>query len=149
MKTRGPHHRQDGCRSTSSRSTPHLIGRGPDRPVKTRGPPHGQCGATHVEPITHRLRPGLAHQFFRRWAAVRSGLSIFWMLGRSPVHHIFNVSWPGPSHFRRFTVRPGPAHHCFKFSVRSGPTITFSKYSARPITIFRSSWPGPARTTGP
>ena len=148
MKTRGPHHRQDGCRSTSSRSTPHLIGRGPDRPVKTRGPPHGQCGATHVEPITHRLRPGLAHHFSRRWAAVRPGLSISgcWAAARpiifstfyGPVHHIFEVLRPGP-------VRPIIIS---KLSVRSGPTITFSEYSARPITIFRSSWPGPARTTG-
>ena len=67
----------------------------PDRPVKTRGPPHGQGGAAHIEPTSHGPRPGLAH-------------------------HIFEVSrpWPArPINFSKFSDRPGPAHHIFEILV--------------------------------
>ena len=48
-----------------------------------------------------------------------------------PTHRIFEVARPGPARSIIFS----------KFSARSGP--------ARPITIFRSAWPGSAWTTGP
>ena len=56
-------------------------------------------------------RLGPARQIDGCWAAVR----------------------PGPSHFRSFTAKPGPAHQFFKIL---GP--------ARPTAIFRSDRPGAA-----
>lgn len=41
-------------------STQHLIGGGPSRLVKTRGPPYGWGGGAHVEPISHGSRLGVA-----------------------------------------------------------------------------------------
>ena len=58
-------------------STPHLMGSGPGRPVKTHGPPHGPGGAAHIEPKSHGPRPGPVHQISRGWAAARPGPSIF------------------------------------------------------------------------
>ena len=62
VKTLERPHGQDGCRSRRSSSTPHLMGRGPDRPVKTPGSPHGRAerpiqspyvmGRGPVRPIT-------------------------------------------------------------------------------------------------
>ena len=53
MKTHGTPHGQDLSRISCSSSTPHLIGRGLDRPVKTRGPSRGQGGAARKEPTFH------------------------------------------------------------------------------------------------
>ena len=70
-----------------------MMGRGPARPIKY------QFGG---------LRPGLARQSFRGWAAAR----------------------PSPSHFQKFTARPiifskvsarpGPAHHMAARHMRHG-----------------------------
>ena len=101
----------------ASGSTPQPMGRGPGRPVKTGGPPHGQGGAAHDR----------AHN---SWAA-RPG----------PAHHIFKFSRPGtaspgPSHFQN--IRPGPARLIAIFSPAwPGP-------DHRPITspgVFASTTP--------
>ena len=66
--------------------SPHLMGRGPARPIKFRedGP-----------------RPGPAHQIFIGWAEARPGSSIFQRMGRGPAQPItFSISH-GPA-------RPGP-----------------------------------------
>ena len=42
VKTRGPSHGQDGCRSSSSSYISHIMSRDPGRPVETRGPSNGQ-----------------------------------------------------------------------------------------------------------
>ena len=148
VKIHGPSYKQDGCTINSNSSTPHLMGRGPDLFVKTRGPPHGQGGAAHMSlhlmgrgrarPIKFRNdvpRPGSTHQFFRRCTVIRPGPSNFWMLGRDQARSITFSSFHGPA-------RPGP-----KISISRA--ITLSKYSARPGPSQLSDGPGPARTTGP
>ena len=149
-------HGQDGLRHRtyySSNSTPHFVGRGPGRPVKTRGPLHGLCRAAHIKPTPHGPRPGPAHQ-------------IFYMMGRGPARpikllddgprpgpaHQVSTRWaaarPGPSNF--FNSRPGPARPTkfSKFSARPGPAHQFFQTlgSARPsLSHFQVFRPGPAR----
>ena len=124
--------------------------RGQDRPMKTRGPPHGQSGAAHTEPTSHGPRPGPAHQITGRWAAARSGRSIFQMMSR--------LALPGPSYLR--VLGRGPARPItfskFYGPIRSGPSfsqnsrpgpvrpITFSKYSARSGPAHHNFQIGPA-----
>ena len=100
VKTHEPPHGQDRCRSSSS-IVHHIMGRGPDRPMKTRGPHHGQGGAAHIEPTSHGPRPG-------------------------PAHHIFEVSRLSPARpikFKKNSARPGPAHHNFQNGLaRPGPS---------------------------
>ena len=97
--------------------SPHILGRGPARPIKLSedGP-----------------RPGPGHQNFIGWAAARPRPSHFQTFtARSgparpgPAHQIFKSLGP---------ARPGTSH--FQMS-RPGP--------ARSVTFFRSAWPGPAR----
>ena len=91
------------------------MGRGPGRPVKTRGPSHGQDGCRSSRSSIHlswaAARTGPAHQFLDD--GPRPG----------PAHQISGccaAAGPGPSHFRSFTARP--ASHFFpKFSARPGP----------------------------
>ena len=108
--------------------TPYLMGRGPDRPMKTRGRLHGQGGAVHIEPIYHGPRPGPAHQISGWWAAARPGPSILQMMGgrarpstfskfhgpARPAHHFFKIlgpARPGPSHFCKYSAGLGPLAH--------------------------------------
>ena len=137
VRTRGRPHGHGRRRSSSSSSTPHLLGSGPGRPIKRHGPPHGPGGAADIEPTSHGLRPGPAHPISKGWAAARPGLSKFQRMGRGPTQPITFSIFHGPA-------RPGPS---IIPTSRDGPArlITFSKVSARPITIFRSDRPGPAR----
>ena len=89
---------------------PHLMGRGPARPIKFRddGP-----------------QPGPAHPF-------RS----FQTMGGGPAHRIsgcWAVARPGPSHHRSFTARPGLVHHFPKIldAARPGPSHV---QNTRPMT---------------
>ena len=106
--------------------SPHLMGRGPARPIKIfRGwaaPGPGPSKFSEDGP-----RPGPAHENFRGWAAAQPSPSHFKFSPPGPAHQIFNVS-----------ARPGPAHDIFKGFGR-----------ARPVTIFRSARPGPDQTNGP
>ena len=54
-----------GGRRSSSSSTPHVMVCGRGQAVETRGPPHVQGGAAHVEPTSHGPRPGLIHDNFQ------------------------------------------------------------------------------------
>ena len=120
VKTRGRPHGHGG-RRRSSNSTSHLMGSGPGRPVKTHESPHGPGGAAHIEPTSHRPRPGPAHQIWRGWVAAWPDPSIFQRMGcgpaptiknpadrprPDPAQHIFIFLRPGPA-------RPGPTHHIF------------------------------------
>ena len=59
-------------------------------------------------------RPGPAHQFFRGWAAAR----------------------PSPSHFQRFTARPGPAHHMAARPMKRGLYMGRpDNYVGRPVDL--------------
>ena len=126
------------------------MGHGPDRPAKTRGPPHGQGGVAHIEPTSRGPRPGPAHQIFRGWAAARPGPSQFQRIGRGPTQPITFASFygsarpgpiiffkrlgparPGPS--RTPKSLPGPARHNFRIGpARPGP-------DKRPMTSPNSS----------
>lgn len=96
----------------ASGSTPHIMGRAPGRPVKTRGPPRGQGGAPDVEPTSHW--PGLSNfEMMSRALARPTNLSddtpqpgtahpTSRMLDRDPTRLItcsifHSPAWPGPS----------------------------------------------------
>ena len=88
-------HTQNSRSWSCSCSTPHIMGHGPGRPVKTHGPPHRPGGTAHIEPTSHGPRPG-------------------------PAHHILSFSRPGPARpikFSKVSARPGPS----QFSDRPGP----------------------------
>ena len=72
-----------------------MMGRGPARPIKNLNFV-GRGLARPVKFSEDGPRPGPDHQIFRGWAAVG----------------------PSPSHLKKFTAWPGPAHHFFK---RLGP----------------------------
>ena len=118
-----------GHRRLSSSSTPHILGRGRGRPVKTRGPPHGPGRSVHVEPIYHRPRSGPAHQICILWATARPGPSFFQRIGHGPARPI-NFSEDGP--------RPSPTHHVFKIF---GP----ARLGTSRFKILGPARPGPAR----
>ena len=83
VKTRGRPHGHGGRRSsTSSSGTPHLMGSGPGRLVKT----HGPGGAARIEPTSHGPRPSPSN---------------FGGMGRGKA---------GPIKFSEDGPRPGPAH---------------------------------------
>ena len=111
------------------------MGSGPGRPVKTHGPPHGPGGAAHIEPTSHRPRPGPAHQIPRGCAAARPGPSKFHSMGRGLARPI-KISEDGP--------RPGPAHHIANFS-RPGPAHQFFKSLGPAGPARHNSQIGPAR----
>ena len=121
-----PKHTQKSRRSSSS--TPHLMGHGPGRPVKTRGRSHRHVGgrscSSSSAPNLMGSAPGRASEHvclaerhiwvtYRAdisWAAVRPGASNFERMGRGPARptSFSKVSpRPGPS---PFSDRPGPAH---------------------------------------
>lgn len=77
----------------SKDSTPHFMGRGPGRLVKTRRPRHGLGGAARVD----------AHI---SWAAARPSPPHFQFITLGPVRPIKF------SHFQN--CRPGPAKHIFE-----------------------------------
>ena len=78
-----------------------LMSRGPARPIKvSSGGPH----------------PGPAIQFFRRWAAVRPGPSLFQRMGLGPAQPITFSKIHGPA----MTWQRGPSNIGF---VRAGPTL--------------------------
>ena len=47
-------------------------------------PPHGPGGAVNTEPTSHGVRPGLANQICRGWAAARPGPSKSQRTGHGP-----------------------------------------------------------------
>ena len=99
------------------------MGRGPDRPVKTRGSLHGQGRAAHIEPTSHGPRP-----ITFRDDGPRPGP-------------------PRPINFLDDGPRPGPVRHVtfLKFHGPARP-INFSKFSTRPgRSYFQNTRPGPAR----
>ena len=142
---------------TCSSSRPHLMGRSPGRPVKTRGRPHGHGGHRSSSSSTRNLvgsgpgrpvkthgpphGPGGAAHIEPTSHGPRPG----------PAHQIsrgWAATRPGPSNFQRMGRRPArsikisedgprpdPAHHIFDFPgpARPGPSI------------FQKSRPGPAR----
>ena len=149
--TTQPHPRSRTCSS----STPHLMGYGPGRPVKTRGRPHGHGGrrisssrstphlmvsgpGRSVKPHGPPHGPGGAAHIEPTSHGQRPG----------PAHQMsrgWAAARPGPSKFQRMGrgpawpikisedgSRPGPAHHIFNFS-QPDPArpINFSKISAR------------------
>ena len=127
------------------RRTLHVMGHGPGRHMKTRGPSHGKDGRLLVVvSLLHIISwawPGLACEYIwgPSWAgrsgsrrvhisgaSARPGLSIFKMTGRGPARH---------------TNRP--AHYisgCWA-ATRPGQSIT-------PNSRAGSVRPGPAGTTG-
>ena len=161
--------RADVVAVLASMSTPHVMGRGPGRPAKTRWP---QQYTTY-----HGPRPGPAHENTwatswagRRgpyrahisWAAARPSPAVFHRMGRgsrpikflshgprpSLTHQIF-ITWaaarPGPSHFHFFTARP---INFSKFSARPSPAhhnFTFLGPARPGQSKFQISRPGPAR----
>ena len=117
-------------------STPHIMGYGPGRPAKTRGPSHGPGECRHRSssstPRIMDLGPGRPvktrgprhergrsspHKAHMSWTAARPGPTNFESMGRGPPRPInFQDYRPGPvrlgpSHF--LVARPGPT--------RSGP----------------------------
>ena len=112
--------------SCCSSNSPHLMGHGPGRPVKTRGPLRGPGGAAHMEPTYHGPRPGPAHQCLRvdRRPAHPIDVSEDGP-GPGPSHHIFTFSRPSlawPTNFPKVSTRPGPARHNLKIGpIRPGP----------------------------
>ena len=105
-----------------SNSTPHIMGHGPGRPVKTRGRPHGHGGRRSSSSSTpHLMRsgpdrpvkthgpphgPGRAAHIEPTSHGPRPG----------PAHQNFRewaAARPSPSHFQIFTAGPGPAHQFF------------------------------------
>ena len=96
------------------------------RPVKTRGPPHGQSGPAHVEPTSHESRPGPAHQICILSAAARPGPTF----SKNP-----GPARPGPHPISQIL---GPAYHIFK-----------NLGQARDKFQIGLARPGPARTIGP
>ena len=89
------------------------MGRGPDRPVKSGGPPHGQD---------------------RRRGINSSSSSTPRLMGRGPALPV-DSSDDGRGRARAGT-RPGPARHVFKFS-RPGPAHQFFEVlgPVRPIAF--------------
>ena len=71
----------------ASGSTLQLMGRGPGRPAKTGGSPHGQGGAVRIEPATHGPRPG-------------PPITSFTLSRPDPARSVtfFGSAWPGPDH---------------------------------------------------
>ena len=100
--------------------------------MRTRAPPHALGGVAHLEPTSHGSRPGPAHRILD--AGPRPGRPIIILKFHGPARHGFEIIGPARLGRSRFqTTRPGPA---------------------RPIIIFRSARPGPARldparNTGP
>ena len=97
------------------------MGRGPGRPGKTRGLPHGLGRTAHIKPTSHGPRPGPVHQISSRWVATRPGASNLQTMGRGQVR---------PITFSKLSARPGPSHFQ-KSPPGPGRPITISKLSAR------------------
>ena len=103
-------------RSSSISSPPHVMGRDPGRPVKTRGPPHGQGGrrTTAAVAVVHHML----------WAAARADpskhLNASWAEQSGPcrVHTSWAAARPGPDH--RPMTSPG-MYRCG--SVRNNPGV--------------------------
>ena len=87
----------------SSSSTPHLMGHGPGRPVKTRGRSHGHGGLRSLVAVVHLIL----------WAALRAGRqnTVCLAEGHIWVTYKAHTSWaavrPGQPFFQKF--HPGPA----------------------------------------
>ena len=125
------------------------MSRGPNRPMKTRGPPDGLCGTAHIEPTSHGPWLGLAHQFSGWWAVTRPinvsghgtrpGPSNFCMLGRDPTPPITFSKFHGPA-------KPDPL--IFEYSPPGSARIITKKNigPVRPGPSQFSDWPGPAQT---
>ena len=132
------------------------MGRGPGRPAKTRGPPHGQGGRrSNSSSSTPRIMgrgPGrpMKTRGPPHWldGAAHTGPT-FHGLRPGPARQFF-IAWaaaqPGPSIFYRMgrgPARPGPSHFQF-FTARPG--IEFSKFSTRPGPAHHNfKFIGPAR----
>ena len=78
-----------------------MMGRGPARPIKNLNFV-GRGLARPVKFSEDGPRPGPDHQIFRGWAAVG----------------------PSPSHLKKFTAWPGPAHHFFKRLCPAGQDLS-------------------------
>ena len=102
------------------------MGRGPAPPVKFLD----RMGHDPAHPIKFRedgARPDPAHQFFRGWAAVRPGPSIFRRMGCDPTQPITFSIFHGPARptiFLKVSARPGPAHHIFEMLGPARPAST-------------------------
>ena len=97
------------------------MGRDPGRSVKHVSYLMGRMDAVVAVAVVHHIS----------WAAARPTPSFFQMMGRGPAR---------PIKFLDAGPRPVTAHHILEV-LRPG--------QARPIAIFMSDRPGPARTTGP
>ena len=98
----------------------HLISRGPDLLVETRGPRYGLGGAAHLDT-------------FISWAAAQAGRSDFEMMGRGP-------AWP--IRFSDDGPRPDPINQISRILGRGRDPawlVPFQFITPRP------AWPGPGR----
>ena len=136
-----------------SNSTPHLMGYGPGRPVKTCGRPHGHGGrrisSSSSTPHLMGSDPGRPVARQNTWAASWAGRS-----GPYRAHISWAAVRPGPSNFERMRrgsarpikfsedgPRPGPAHEKFGRWAAARPSSSHSQiFTARP---------DPAHTNGP
>ena len=129
------------------------MGRGQGRPVKTRGPAHGQGGRSRVVVVA------VVHLI--SWGAVRVGPSkhvgglvgwVEWPIkeptchGPRPgrVHQIFKCSPPGlaqPIKFSNSSARPGPTHHIKNNLGPVRPGLSQFQYRPGPVR------PGPSPMT--
>ena len=138
------------------------MGRGPDRPVKTRRQPHGLGRAARMKPTSHGPRPGdlmgsgpaRPFKFVKTHGPTQSDPSNFDTLDPAPPRpsHV-RFCRPGPvrptSSFLNARPSPAPPITCSFFSARISPAhIKYFKLSARPdpshVQFFR---PGPAHCT--
>ena len=141
-----------GGQCSSSSSTPHVMGRGPGRPVKARGPPQGQGGrrTSSSRNISHVRGCGPGQPVKTRGPPHGQG-------GAALVEPTPHGARPGPapSYLQRMGHGParlitlskltGPAHHIFKI-LGSAQTIglwqALDKTSAKTIAIspVRGMW---------
>ena len=122
-------HKSRGC----SRRTPHLMGHGPGRPVKTRRWPYGRGGRRRSSSsrTPHLLCSGRGRPVKTRRPPHGQGGAAY----IEPTSH-----GPGPSISRGWAAaRPGPSE-CQRMGRDPTQPIKFSIFPARP---------GPAQTNGP
>ena len=154
VKARGPPHDQGGRRRRSATTVevveygstvvpgivaPHLMGRVPRRPVRTRRPSHGQdgCSSFVCRSSWAATLAGPSRRVGRLMGCAERLIGCAQLMGRGPARPMKlrdDGPWPGPAHpFKSFqTMGGGPAHQ--DAGPRPGP--------ARPIAS--STFHGPA-----